>query len=75
MGPGLEIKWMRLHDDGCRLGVIDAVRMSHQGTPGSEYDLEQGSAPFRAEMLTHGGHRAALRTEATWRVWRSRPPW
>jgi hypothetical protein len=75
MGPGLEIEWMGLRDEGCLLGVVDAVRMSHQGMPGSEYDLDESSAKFRAEMLVRGGRRKALRTTATWRVWRKRPPW
>jgi hypothetical protein len=75
MGPGLESEWMRLGDKGCRLGVLDAVRVSHLGIPGSEYDLEQSVAAFRAEIREQGGRRSALRTERTWRVWRSRPPW
>ena len=64
MGPGLESDWMRLSHDGCRLGVIDAVRVSHVGIPGSEYDLDGKSASFRAEIQARGGRRGTMRTDA-----------
>jgi len=75
MGPGLEEPWMRLRDQDCRLGVIDAVRIRHVGSPGADYDLQTASRAFHSSIEHFGGTRQAMRTLATWPVWRRSPPW
>jgi hypothetical protein len=75
MGPGLEERWMRLANEHCRLGVIDAVRIRHLGSPGADYDLQAPSRIFHSSIEQLGGSRHAMRTLATWPVWRRSPPW
>ncbi len=77
MGWGLELDWLELHRDGCRLGIIDAVRVEHVGDVGHAYDVRAEHERLQAELAAKGypdweGVRTTL---AVWRPWRRRPPW
>ena len=37
-------------EDGCRLGIIDAVRVAHRGEPGRDYDFEREVERMHAEL-------------------------
>ena len=40
MGWGLELDWHELYGRGCRLGIVDEVRVAHRGEPGGDYDFD-----------------------------------
>jgi len=75
MGIGLDAEWSELSDEGCRLGIIDAIRVRHLVPPGSAYDMTGELASFRRTVDTKGGYDQALRTVSTWWCWQRRPPW
>jgi hypothetical protein len=77
MGWGLELDWIDLARDGCRLGIVDAVRITHLGKVGATYDDTAIRARMRAELAERGvdDWGPLQRTLATWRPWRRRPPW
>jgi hypothetical protein len=77
MGWGIELGWSRLADRGCRLGIVDAVRLRHHVKPGTDYDVAAAMAEMRERFDAHGvgSWPEVQRTLATWRRWRPRPPW
>jgi hypothetical protein len=77
MGWGLELDWLDLADEGCRLGIVDAVRVVHLGKVGGTYDDTAIRARMREELAARGVDDWAplQRTLATWRPWQRRPPW
>lgn len=77
MGWGLELEWYSLYLQGCRLGIVDAVRVKHLGTPGGAYDFRQSAHRVHEELAEHGfdGWQAVQRTVGVWRRWRRTPPW
>lgn len=82
MGWGLELSWMDLQDEGCRLGIVDAVPMRHLSPVGGAY-VPQAESERLAGLLAERGvagarelrWRELQRTLATWRPWQSAPPW
>jgi hypothetical protein len=77
MGWGIELDWMDLVRDGCRLGIVDAVSITHLAKVGGTYDDSEIRARMRAELATRGvsDWGPLQSTLATWRPWRRRPPW
>jgi hypothetical protein len=77
MGWGLELDFARLRPDGCLLGIVDAVRIRHLGTVGSEYETRARTEAMRAELAEHGVREWSelQQTLATWWAWEKRPPW
>lgn len=76
MGWGLEIAWTALADEGCRLGLVDAVPIRHLTPPAESYD----AAPERdrASQLLDEIDDPGLFSRAPgppWRPWRRRPAW
>lgn len=77
MGWGLELDWADLRKEGCRLGIVDSVRMNHLAPVGGTYGFE-AAAQELAELLERRGvpqWRGVRRTLATWRPWQPEPPW
>jgi hypothetical protein len=74
MGWGLELDWIDL---GCRLGIVDAVRIRHLGKVSATYDDTALRARMREELAARGldGWAPLQRTLAVWRPWQRRPPW
>jgi hypothetical protein len=75
MGWGLELDWFELAEEGCVLGVVDSVRMRHEGD--RSYDI-------RAEVERMDQRFAARGVESwaeiqvtldTWRPWQRSPKW
>jgi hypothetical protein len=77
MGWGLELDWHELYQEGCRLGIIDAIRIAHEGEPGRDYDFERQAERMHAELADRGyeGWADVQRTLAVWRPWQRVPPW
>ena len=53
MGWGVELDWLDLHKEGCVLGIVDAVRVRHEGRAGGglrlrEWYLRRPAEPRRA---------------------------
>ena len=77
MGWGLELQWMDLRKDGCRLGIVDSTPVRHLSRFATEYAPEEESARLTRLLEERGapGWRGLRRTLATWRRWQNRPPW
>ena len=77
MGWGLELDWIDLSGEGCRLGIVDAVQVAHLGKVGGTYDDTAIRARMREELAARGVDDWAplQRTLATWRPWQRRPSW
>ena len=61
MGWGLELDWIDLAAEGCRLGIVDAVQVIHLGKVGGTYDDTASGARMRDE-LAHGASRTGGRS-------------
>lgn len=77
MGWGLELDWHQLHRQGCRLGIVDAVRVRHEGERGEGYDYRADAHRVHAELEERGfgGWSDVQQTLATWRPWQHAPAW
>jgi hypothetical protein len=76
MGWGLELVWRDLLREGCRLGVVDCVTVSHPAG-GREYDAGQEALRLRS-MLQERNLESPADAQCTlrsWHVWQARPPW
>ena len=77
MGWGLELEWIDLQAEGCRLGIVDATTIVHLGPVAREYDTTALRARLREELAARGTSDwgPLQQTLGTWRPWRRRPPW
>jgi hypothetical protein len=77
MGWGLDLQWADLHDEGCRLGIVDATPIRHLSPFASAYVPDEEIAKLTQLLEERGtpGWKGVRRTFATWRPWRKRPPW
>ncbi len=77
MGWGLELEWHELHREGCALGVVDAVRVRHEGARGEDYDYRAEAHRVHAELEERGfdGWKDVQTTVGTWRPWQRSPEW
>jgi hypothetical protein len=77
MGWGLELDWHELHREGCALGIVDAVRVRHEGDRGEDYDYRAEAHRVHAELEERGfgGWHDVQLTLATWRPWQGSPAW
>jgi hypothetical protein len=77
MGWGASLDWAELCEQGCRLGIIDAIRVAHNGQVGLEYDFDVQVTRIHEELTDRGlaGWKDVQRTLEVWRPWQSVPPW
>lgn len=76
MGWGVELEWMDLAAEGCVLGVIDRVTVSHLDPVGGTYDMDAERAQMAADLAARELDLTTKQvTLATWRPWQRRPPW
>jgi hypothetical protein len=77
MGWGLELDWMDLRADGCRLGIVDATPIRHLSRFATAYAPDEEIAKLARLLAERGapGWQGLRHTLRTWRPWRSRPPW
>lgn len=77
MGWGLELEWHELHREGCALGIVDAVRVRHEGGRGEDYDYRAEAHRVHAELEERGfdGWQDVQLTVDTWRPWQRSPAW
>ena len=77
MGWGLELRWMDLQAEGCRLGIVDATPVRHLARFATAYAADEESARLQRLLEERGapGWKGLRRTLAVWRPWQSRPPW
>jgi hypothetical protein len=77
MGWGLELDWMDLRADGCRLGIVDATPICHLSPVASDYvqDSELAKLTRRLEERGAPDWGGLRQTLSTWRPWQERAPW
>ena len=77
MGWGLELDWFDLQREGCRLGIVDCIRVEHTGEPGSDYDFASEADRMHQELAGRGfaGWRDVQKDLAIWRPWQRVAPW
>ena len=77
MGWGLELEWHELHREGCALGIVDAIRVRHEGERGEDYDYRAEAHRVHAELAERGfdGWQDVQLTLGTWRPWQRSPAW
>lgn len=77
MGWGLELEWLDLFREGCELGIVDAVRVRHEGSRGEEYDDAGEIDRVHAELeaLGYRSWSDVQVTLGTWRPWQRSPAW
>ena len=77
MGWGLELEWHELHRQGCALGIVDGVRVRHEGDRGEDYDYRADAHRVHAELAARGfnGWPDVQLTLGTWRPWQRSPRW
>ena len=77
MGWGLELEWHELHRQGCALGIVDGVRVRHEGDRGEDYDYRSDAHRVHAELAARGfnGWPDVQLTLGTWRPWQRSPRW
>jgi hypothetical protein len=77
MGWGLELRWMDLREEGCRLGIVDATPVRHLARFASAYAPDEEVARLNRLLDERGapGWKGLRRTLDVWRPWRTRPPW
>ncbi len=77
MGWGLELEWHELYREGCALGIVDAIRVRHEGERGEDYDYRAEAHRVHAELAERGfdGWKDVQLTVGTWRPWQRAPAW
>jgi len=77
MGWGLELDWFELYEEGCALGIVDAVRVRHEGARGEDYDDAREIDRVHEELAARGfqGWSDVQTTLGTWRPWQRVPRW
>ena len=77
MGWGLELEWHELYREGCALGIVDAIRVRHEGERGEDYDYRAEAHRVHAELAERGfdGWKDVQVTVDTWRPWQRSPAW
>jgi len=77
MGWGLELRWLDLREEGCRLGIVDSTPVRHLARFATAYAPDEEIERLTRLLEERGapGWRGLRRTLATWRPWRRRPPW
>jgi hypothetical protein len=77
MGWGLELQWIDLRDEGCRLGIVDSTRVRHLSRFATAYAPDEEIERLTRLLEERGapGWAGLRRTLATWRPWRRQPPW
>jgi hypothetical protein len=77
MGWGIELDWMELAHEGCRLGIVDAAPVIHLAKVAASYDDASLRARLRQELGARGvtDWGPLQQTLETWRPWQRRPPW
>ena len=77
MGWGLELQWMDLRAEGCRLGIVDSTPIRHLSPFATAYAADEEVAKLTRLLEERGapGWKGLRKTVGTWRPWRRRPPW
>jgi hypothetical protein len=77
MGWGVELDWLDLHKEGCLLGIVDAVRVRHEGPLAEDYDGEWYLRRLRDDLNARGIEHwpDVQETLETVRPWRRRRNW
>jgi hypothetical protein len=77
MGWGLDLQWMDLREEGCRLGIIDSTPIHHLSQFAAAYAPDEEIARLNQLLAERGAPswKGLRRTLATWHRWRARPPW
>lgn len=77
MGWGLGLVWQGLRDEGCRLGIVDAISVEHLYPPYREYDREPEDKRV-GRLLRQRGLAKTSDAQACldrWMCWHAAPNW
>jgi hypothetical protein len=77
MGWGIEMLWLDLQQQGCRLGIVDSVCIRHIAPALREYDANAERRRVQS-LLKARNFESVLQTQQcfdTWHVWERKPPW
>jgi hypothetical protein len=77
MGWGLGLVWRELRDEGCRLGIVDAIGVRHLKPTSLEYDRRPEAARVERLLRERGLHKTADAQSCLqrWMCWESAPRW
>lgn len=77
MGWGLGLVWRELRDEGCRLGIVDAIGVRHLKPTSREYDHRPEAARVQRLLRERGLRRTADAQSCLqrWMCWESAPRW
>jgi hypothetical protein len=77
MGWGLGLVWQTLRDEGCRLGIVDAISVEHLYPPYREYDREPEAKRVDRLLRERGLDRTAEAQFCLqrWMCWQAEPKW
>lgn len=78
MGWGLDVEWTRLRKAGLRLGVVDATPVRHLKPVAAGYQADAEWEILQTRLRQVGAasvNELADLDAASWRPWRSAPPW
>jgi hypothetical protein len=77
MGWGLELQWVDLRGEGCRLGIVDSTPIRHLSRFASAYAADEEVAKLDRLLEERGapGWKGLRKTVSTWRPWQRRAPW
>jgi hypothetical protein len=77
MGWGVELDWADLVREGCVLGILDEVRITHEGQLAGDYDGELELEHLRQRLAARGIEHwpDVQETLDIWRPWQRRPRW
>lgn len=77
MGWGLGLVWQALRDEGCRLGIVDAIGIEHLYPPYREYDRRPEASRVERLLEERGIEKTsdAQACLASWMCWQVEPAW
>lgn len=77
MGWGISLLWTDLQQDGCRLGIVDAVSLRHLAPAARDYEVRPEAERAARMMQVRGIQHLPdfQRTAIAWHFWRRKPPW
>jgi hypothetical protein len=77
MGWGTEVLWHRLFERGMQLGVVDQVRVVHNGKVAAEYSASEADR-LSDQLLAEDGFNTVfdlMTRHGRWWRWQRTPPW
>lgn len=77
MGWGLWLKWHKLQNYGCKLGIIDCISVKHFALITREYSTSVEGERLQTLLQEQNLQKTeqAQQTLMAWKIWEKVPPW